>query len=95
MNRYKRRSVDLTEHLTVESAWFDLQPATIDRSAVDPADQQGFDVIGDGTLAQLCGAPAGATVTMRLDGQALSFDVAVPTSRSACIVISTGIPISI
>ncbi|MBR8284399.1 hypothetical protein [Burkholderia vietnamiensis] len=71
-------SVDLTQRLTVEAGWFDLPPATIDRSAVDPADQQGFDSIGDATIAQLCGAPAGSTVTMGFDGQALSFDVEAP-----------------
>ncbi|OUE47477.1 hypothetical protein BZY94_05145 [Burkholderia territorii] len=72
-------SIDLTQRLNVEAMWFESHPVTIDRGSVDPSDQQGFDTIGDHTIAQLCGAPAGADVTMAFDGQSLIFEVSEPT----------------
>ncbi|PCE30224.1 hypothetical protein [Burkholderia ubonensis] len=67
--------VDLTETLNIEAAWFDHAPVTVDRSAVAPADQQGFDVVDDETITHLCGAPGGATIRMTRDRNALKFDI--------------------
>ncbi|KVU37871.1 hypothetical protein WK65_21520 [Burkholderia ubonensis] len=52
-------SIDPTQRLNVEAMWYDSQPVTIDPRRRRPADQQGFDTIGDDTIAQLCGTPAG------------------------------------
>ncbi|MDA0574124.1 hypothetical protein [Burkholderia gladioli] len=71
-------SIDLTQILTVEPAWFDSAPVTVDRSAVPPAQQQGFAQIDDETIAHLCGAPAGASITMTLSQKRLNFEIRAP-----------------
>lgn len=67
-------AVDLNALLIVEREWFS-QALPVDRTDVDPGDMQGFDVIADETIIELCGAPVGAGVMLRFDGQALFFDV--------------------
>lgn len=72
-------TIDLSQTLNVEAAWFDSVPAIVDRSAVPPAQQQGFSQIDDETIAHLCGAPSGASVSMNLTRYGLTFEVRDPT----------------
>lgn len=80
-------AIDLSELLNVESKWF--SPALpVNRANVDPGDMQGFDSIGDETIIELCGAPAGAGVELWCDGQALFFEVAGSNYLAATNTVS-------
>ncbi|WP_155741422.1 hypothetical protein [Burkholderia territorii] len=66
-------AVDLNTRLTLESRWFD-DALWVDRRDVDPDDCHGFENVGAETITQLCGAPAGCTIRLSSDGQALFFE---------------------